>query len=362
MDESWRAAIGSVIPRRRSTEETRGPRSRWADYGSAAVLGPDDFRDVFGGPPRTVLLCRFSDELHLRGSGDRKPGSFYGEIFRPTNRQRRIPRGVAGGRVIQGFGSRARAGMVKTEEGFYDDIFGNECIGDRRSRSKSSSSVLSSEDVTPPIWAASSMAEDAMLSSFASKLRPITIPSKGYVSSPSTTARDEWSIDSYPTDSYLLECKDYKNKGHSSNELLRQKSHLGFSCCFSPPETISLEASFRKNYDEPAGSYNSDDSPSSEISSAFLDPMLSKAGTGVEDVILELKRDRQRAGSSSYKIQANHHGMGDREGADAIDEAIAWAKQKFRKTQEFNGKEEKFNSMNQIKEDRIQYLAFAEED
>lgn len=192
--------------------------------------------------------------------------------------------------------------------------------------------------------------------------RPITIPSKGYVSSPSTTARDEWSIDSYPTDSYLLECKDYKNKGHRSNELLGQKSHLGFSCCFSPPETISLEASFRKNYDEPAGSYNSDDSPSSEISSEFLDPMLSKAGTGVEDVILELKRDRQRAGSSSYKIQANHHGMGDREGADAIDEAIAWAKQKFRKTQEFNGKEEKFNSMNQIKEDRIQYLAFAEED
>ncbi|KAG6534983.1 uncharacterized protein LOC121992057 [Zingiber officinale] len=322
MDESWRAPIGSVIPRRRSTEETRGPRSRWADYGSAAALGPDDFRDVFGGPPRTVLLCRFSGELH--GSGDPKPGSFYGEILRPANRQRRIPRGVADGR-----------GMVKTEEGFYDDIFGNESIGGQRSKSKSSSSsVLSSED--------------AMLSSFASKLRPIAIPSKGYGSSPSTTARDGWSIDSYPTDSYLLECKDSKNKGHSSNELLRQKSHLGFSCCFSPPETISLEASFRKNHDEPAGSYNSDDSPiSSVISSAFLAPMLSKAGSGVEDVILELKRDRQRVGSSSYKIEADHHDQGDREGSDAIDEAIAWAKQKFRNHQE------KFNSMNQMKEDPV---------
>lgn len=169
MDESWRASIGSIIPRRRSTEETRRRRGRWADSSSDSALGPDDFHDVFGGPPRTVLLHRFSGELHA--PGDPKPGNFYDELFRPADRQRRIPRPAADERGIQGFGSRARARMVKIEEGFYDDIFGSESIGDRRSKSKSSSSVLSSEDVGPPIWAASSMAEDAILSSFTSKLR-----------------------------------------------------------------------------------------------------------------------------------------------------------------------------------------------
>ncbi|XP_074568718.1 uncharacterized protein LOC141825233 [Curcuma longa] len=351
MDESWRASIGSMIPRRRSTEETRGRRDRWADSGSGAALGPDDFRDVFGGPPRTVLLHRFSGELHA--PGDLKTGNFYDEPFRPADLQRRIPRPAADGRGIQGFTSRARARMVKTEEGFYDDIFGSDSIGDRwsRSKSKSSSSVLSSEDVGPPIWAASSMvAEDAILSSFTSKLRPITIPSKRYVSSPSTTAREERGIDVYPMNSYFLECKDYKNKGHNSSELLRQRSHLGFSCCFSPPETISLETSFRRNHDEQAGSYNSyADSPSSEISSAFLVPMLSQADTEMEDVILELEGDRQGAG---YKIEINDHGMGDREGSDAIDEAIAWAKQKFWDHQVTQG-DEKLDSMNQIKEDPV---------
>ncbi|XP_042402372.1 uncharacterized protein LOC121992223 [Zingiber officinale] len=356
MDESWRASIGSMIPRRRSTEETRGRRGRWADSSSGGALGPDDFRDVFGGPPRTVLLHRFSGELHA--PGDPKNGNFYDDPFRRPDLQRRIPRPAADGRGIQGFGSRARARMVKTEEGFYDDIFGSDCIGDRRSRSKSksSSSVLSSEDVGPPIWAASSMAEDAILSSFTSKLRPITIPSKRYVSSPSTSAREERSIDLYPMNSYFLECKDYKkNKGHNSSELLRQRSHLGFSCCFSPPETISLETSFRKNHDEQAGSYNSyADSTSSEISSAFLVPMLSQADTEMEDVILELEGDshRQGAGSSSYKIEINDRGMGDREGSEAIDEAIAWAKQKFWDHQVTQG-DEKLDSMNQIKEDPV---------
>ncbi|WOL12222.1 hypothetical protein Cni_G20988 [Canna indica] len=345
MDESWRVSIGSVLPRRRSTEETRGRRGLWAEpsgSGCGAPLGPDDFRDVFGGPPRTVILRRFSGELQGSSDGPR-PASFYDELFRATERPRGVPRAAPGdGRGLPAYGARARVGVLRTEDGFYDDIFGSDGGGVLRSRSKSksksSSSVLSSEDLSPPIRAASMMAEDAVLSSFASKLRPITIPSKRYVSSPSTISREEWnsqrtlSVDPYPSDSCFLDAKVSKNKGHSSTDhLLRQRSHIGFSCCFSPPETVSLEASFRRNHDELVGCDNSDaDSPSSGISSAFMhDPLLPKPDRGIEDVILEVEGHREAAGSSSYMIEIDGHGMGEREGAAAIDEAIAWAKQKF---------------------------------
>ncbi|XP_009419571.2 uncharacterized protein LOC103999523 [Musa acuminata AAA Group] len=349
MDESWRVSIGSILPRRRSTEEARGRRGRWGDSGAGdgAPLGPDDFRDVFGGPPRTVLLRRFSGELHA--PADPRSVSFYDELFRPAERPRGIPRAAAG-RGVPAFGALPRAGLVRTEEGFYDDIFGSEGGGrGRKSRSKSSSSVLSSEDMSPPIRMAASMAEDAVLSSFASKLRPITIPSRRYVSSPSTNSREEWNSHRTPgMDPYLdsrdpyLDSRDCKKRDHSSSELLRQRSHISFSCCFSPPETISLEASFRRSQDEPTGCDNSDaDSPSSVISSVFLDPVLSKADRGVEG--------HREAAESSYVIEINGHGMGGKEGAAAIDEAIAWAKKKFWDHQMSKGLDEPLQPEDEIK-------------
>lgn len=166
MDESWRMSIGTVIPRRRSTEQDR--RSRCGGAGGTDALDADYFRDVFGGPPRSVLLRRFS--------GDARPASsFYEEIFRPA--WRRLPL-ARGGRRLPGFRiPEARAsGQVKMDEGFYDDIFGSDGGRERRSRSRSkcssrskSSSVLSSAELSPPLRP--SIAEDAMLSSFASKLR-----------------------------------------------------------------------------------------------------------------------------------------------------------------------------------------------
>ncbi|URE31564.1 Pentatricopeptide repeat-containing protein [Musa troglodytarum] len=236
-----------------------------------------------------------------------------------------------------------RAGLVRTEEGFYDDIFGSEGGGrGRKSRSKSSSSVLSSEDMSPPIRMAASMAEDAVLSSFASKLRPITIPSRRYVSSPSANSREEWNSHRTPSMDPYLDSRDCKKRDHSSSELLRQRSHISFSCCFSPPETISLEASFRRSQDEPTGCDNSDaDSPSSVISSVFLDPVLSKADRGVEG--------HREAAESSYVIEINGHGMGGKEGAAAIDEAIAWAKQKFWDHQMSKGLDEPLQPEDEIK-------------
>ncbi|URE23258.1 DnaJ domain [Musa troglodytarum] len=343
MDESWRVSIGSILPRRRSTEEARGRRGRWADSGAGdgAPLGPDDFRDVFGGPPRTVLLRRFSGELHA--PADPRPVSFYDELFRPAERPRGIPRAAAG-RGVPAFGALPRAGLVRTEEGFYDDIFGSEGGGrGRKSRSKSSSSVLSSEDMSPPIRMAASVAEDAVLSSFASKLRyrqsrshpgGMFLPRRQIPERNGTaTGLLAW------IHTWILETVRRETTAQAS---YFDRGLISASPAASPPETISLEASFRRSQDEPTGCDNSDaDSPSSVISSVFLDPVLSKADRGVEG--------HREAAESSYVIEINGHGMGGKEGAAAIDEAIAWAKQKFWDHQMSKGLDEPLQPEDEIK-------------
>ena len=160
MDESWRRRMGAAtkptLPRRRSTEETT------ARSGDA-----DDFSDVYGGPPRTVISRQFA-----AGEFKRSSHPFYEEIFRTpeTVEKSRIGRNLPEFR-IPASGERSK--------GFYSDIFGTE-DGDRRSRSRSksnsksksksnSSSVLSSEDLSPLRPAVGS--DDGSFSSFASKLR-----------------------------------------------------------------------------------------------------------------------------------------------------------------------------------------------
>ncbi|KAH7853098.1 hypothetical protein Vadar_033185 [Vaccinium darrowii] len=88
MDESWRMRMGaptrskpkqSLLPRR-SMEETSSRRA--AVYGGEfESLAAEDFNDVFGGPPRTVLERQFS-------AGDFSKSStnpFYEEVFRQTD-------------------------------------------------------------------------------------------------------------------------------------------------------------------------------------------------------------------------------------------------------------------------------------
>ncbi|KAK8678089.1 hypothetical protein V6N13_143600 [Hibiscus sabdariffa] len=123
-------------------------------------LDLDDFSDVFGGPPRSVLCRKLSGDFT-------RSTSFYKEVFRPS--EFISSRSTKDGRSLPAFKIPAR------EEGFYSDIFGS--VDDHwrsreRSRSNSkvksksnSSSVLSSDELSPL------RPDDVGFSSFASKLR-----------------------------------------------------------------------------------------------------------------------------------------------------------------------------------------------
>ncbi|KAJ0975702.1 hypothetical protein J5N97_017667 [Dioscorea zingiberensis] len=333
MDESWRISMGSVVPRRRSTEQHRPPR-RDAD------LNPDDFRDVFGGPPRTVLLRRFSGEFSPAPGG-----SLYDEIFRPGEYGLKASKA---GRSLPAFripAARGGGGVLRTVEGFYDDIFGSG-VGDRRSRSRSksksrsnSSSVLSSEDVSPPLRR--HIGDDAALSSFASRLRPIiTIPTRRQNSSPPSTASlgEQSSFRTLNIPCPPRPCFAEERSKSST------KSHIGFSCCFSPPETTTLEPSFSHGVNDhlQQHDYSDTDSPSSVISSVFPDHTAirgtcyeewNRAEFAQEKVVVEVEEGE--AADSSYFIEIDSHraGFGETAGAAAVDEAIAWAKETFRSHQ-----------------------------
>lgn len=167
MDESWRMRMGMpthTLPRRRSTEHA----PRRSIFAVSEALDPQDFADVFGGPPRSVLWRKLSGDF----SGD---ASFYEEVFRPPDF---CDPAANGGRSLSAFRIPA-----KTDE-FYGDVFGwdDEIRRSRersrpnsnahsmsKSKSKSnSSSVLSSEELSPlrPV-----IRDDVALSSFTSRLR-----------------------------------------------------------------------------------------------------------------------------------------------------------------------------------------------
>lgn len=145
------------LPRRRSMEDRSNSRSRRSIFaaGESGNLSPEDFSDVFGGPPRSLLAHKFS-----------RTSSFYEEIFRPPEF---VSPASKGGRNLPVFRIPAK------NDGFYSDIFGSD--DDRRSRERSgsgskaksnSSSVLSSEELSP---ARPAVGDDVALSVFASKLR-----------------------------------------------------------------------------------------------------------------------------------------------------------------------------------------------
>jgi hypothetical protein len=132
-----------------------------------ARLDPDDFSDVFGGPPRSVLSRKFPADFTRSSSSS---SSFYEEIFLPETDS--LSKGKKnGGRSLPAFRIPARG------EGFYSDVFRLSDEG-RRSRQRSransksksnSSSVLSSEELSPQRRMVTG--DDVALSSFASKLR-----------------------------------------------------------------------------------------------------------------------------------------------------------------------------------------------
>ncbi|KAL6603658.1 hypothetical protein ACP70R_044019 [Stipagrostis hirtigluma subsp. patula] len=332
MDESWRCTMGSVLPRRRSPDQHA--------EGGHQGLAPDDFRDVFGGPPRTVLLRSFHGEAADHHAAAGHHYASYGDGFC------RRPFG-------DGRGQLAPA-AVPTEEGFFDDIFGARRHTRSRSRSKSKSSSAFSSDELPSAYcrpAASGGRVDATLSSFTSRLRPVTIPSRRYDSSPPSTAstRGEYqssftcSTAAYPAARYYYG-DDFKARGRANHSSAadgsaaaqRHRHPRGSSsfCCFtSNPETASNAPSFRRTRGarSPAAETTVTDfsgvdygyyySPPSATSSSLFTNPLARTPRRLEDVAMEV---RERA-----PLLMDDDDDIDSVGAAAVDEAIAWAKERF---------------------------------
>ncbi|MED6192638.1 hypothetical protein PIB30_011976 [Stylosanthes scabra] len=327
MDESCRIATGIMrgLPRRRSLEDRWRRRSIFS--GSEPALDPtEDFADVFGGPPRTLLAHKYSN------SGS----SFYDEVFRPPEF---VSPATRGGRNLPVF----RIPSARTN-GFYSDIFGSD--DERRSRERSgsqskgtSSSVLSSEELSPrrPV-----NGDDVALSGLASKL---SVPWRWNSSS---MMREEYpdnhGVPTSPCDSQSLEFQFPENEFKQ----IFKSPKLGSSRRVTSPETISYE------YDSYRSGKSADDwelnSPISVVSSLCQEP---EAKYSLRDCVLkeqiteEEEEDDEDEVMSSYVIELNFNIRREDCEASAIDEAIAWAKEKFQSGSSDEGSSSKNDSNEQ---------------
>ncbi|XP_038881264.1 uncharacterized protein LOC120072824 [Benincasa hispida] len=309
MDESWRMRMGMPdLPRRRSTE---GPSIRSFSKG-AAPLNQEDFSDVFGGPPRSVLSRQFSGEF-----GHKQFDFFYEEMFRPPEF---FSSGKNAGRSLPVF--RIPAGG----EGFYNDIFGSD--HERRSRDRSghnskgksksnSSSVLSSEEASPFRHVSG---DDVVLSSFAAKLRPINITTKWNSSKMKPEEHQKKQGKSF----FPFNRSAPMENQYVDNEVKEpfRSSYSGFPRPVSSPETISLEPTSYRSMKVSMDDLEPN-SPSSAISSLCQ-------GSGAKpDIQINVLAEEDDEVMSSYVIEI---GSDNREGTNeavALDEVIAWAKEKF---------------------------------
>ncbi|ONI11070.1 hypothetical protein PRUPE_4G085400 [Prunus persica] len=322
MDESWRMRMGLMptLPRRRSAEHV-STRSVFAAADDCQTLDPDDFADVFGGPPRSVLPREFSG----------RTTSFYEEIFRPPEFGLTADKS---GRSLPAFRIPGRS------EGFYSDIFGSDDDGgQRRSRERSrpnskaksnSSSVLSSEELSPlrPI-----IGDDVALSSFASKLRPLNVPCRWNSSTMLPTKQEN----SKKQGTASLHCNrmsftENQVMGNAHDESFRN-SYFGFTRKVLSPETISLEPNSYRSVKLSVDDLELN-SPSSAVSSLCQEH---EVKFGIRDRVFDYEKEVMRAvereeddeAMSSYVIEINsEHREGTCE-AGGIEEAIAWAKEKF---------------------------------
>ncbi|KAI6703413.1 hypothetical protein NL676_012549 [Syzygium grande] len=302
------------LPRRRRTSRRGGAPP------PHETLSPDDFSDVFGGPPRTVLLRKFS--------GDFAPpadpvSSFYDEVFRQPEFASPAKRS---GRSLPAFRIRAAAAA----EVLYGDVFGSD--RDRRSRERSrpgskvmsgsksksnSSSALSSEELSPlrPV-----IGDNVGLSSFASKLRPINVPCRwnSIETAPGNDLKKHgipaftYSPPSWP-DERLTE------QEHKSNS---RSLYNGFAQPVPSPESVTEEPSSRRRMKI---SVEDDDM---EINSPGNNLSIRDRVHVVREREIEDQEEDEISGSFVIEIGTSNcqDGSGD---ALGIDEAIAWAKEKF---------------------------------
>ncbi|KAK8580519.1 hypothetical protein V6N12_070785 [Hibiscus sabdariffa] len=268
-------------------------------------LDLDDFSDVFGGPPRSVLCRKLSGDFT-------RSTSFYKEVFRPS--EFISSRSTKDGRSLPAFKIPAR------EEGFYSDIFGS--VDDHwrsreRSRSNSkvksksnSSSVLSSDELSPL------RPDDVGFSSFASKLRWNS----------TTMVADEEAARQQGMPAFPSSRSFYNESPHVENEygnLMRSSSYnYGFSRRATSPEIISLEPHSFRSVKISADDFEFN-SPSSPASSLCHEPVR------VPSDSMHQQEEEEDEVMSSYVIEINPDLRESNDEAVSIDEAIAWAKERY---------------------------------
>ncbi|KAL2473822.1 Chaperone DnaJ-domain superfamily protein [Forsythia ovata] len=312
MDESWRMRMGMPtaetettvkpnLPRRRSTEETSHSRKPISDD---TLLDPEDFNDVFGGPPRTILSHQFSGCTEFSRSFS-STGFFYEDIFRRPEKvgsvSGRSGRSLPEFRIPASRGGQQRRSDHNHNQygvhlGFYNDIFG-----------------WNDEKVVRP---AVCVDGDNDVSFFASKLRPINVGSRWTSTRkvPEHYQRQK-SVPIFAGNQSMCSTENDYNENFRS-------SPFGFYRKNSSPETLEPISNISIRVSTEDTELNS---PSSVVSSVCEEPK-DKAN----DVFHQHETDQEEdEDTRSYVIEINFdHREGTCE-AIGVDEAIAWAKEKF---------------------------------
>ncbi|KAB2079149.1 hypothetical protein ES319_A06G211700v1 [Gossypium barbadense] len=318
MEEYWRMCVGVSItqnfPHRKPMENTG------FFHKNAAIFMADDhdFSDVFGGPPRSVLCRKFTDDLT-------QSASFYDDAFGPLDFSSCYS--IKGGRSLPAFRIPA-----KVEGLFSTDIFGSDDDLRRSSweRTESdSSSVMSWEEMS---CLRRPDGDDIGLSSyFAPKL---TWNSATMVTNQEPSKQQQQMPPFPSTASFYNGNLHLENENRIDNPM-KSSSLYRFNKRTSSPETISLEPHSFSSIKISLADDSEFNSPSSLSSCFNQEPeTIARVQTNPfsEDEYDDDEDDED--GMSSYVIEINSDfRQSSSEEAVSIDEAIAWAKERYNNTQ-----------------------------
>ncbi|KAL8129491.1 hypothetical protein V2J09_018646 [Rumex salicifolius] len=362
MDESWRMRMGmpSLTSRRRASEDLTswtsvesGQSNGMFGGSESGAMEADDFKDVFGGPPRSVLNRKLSCDFTSYDY-------FYNEIFRRPETE--AERSRRNGRKLTEFRIPVASRTIVEKARFYNDMVGSpsNCKGadddndehrmkksssssklwrsmsmskwNLKSKSKSksnSSSVLSYEEISPTIRSRIGE-DDVALTTIAAKLRPINVPCRWNSTTAMEGKHQNQSSETpfqYPQTSYAID--NYYPTKEYSDEHLMGSSNPSYSQSqqFPSPDTHIIP------YSTTVGIPVDDDeleSPSSANSRFYCDQEASNKGKYQYSASYEQRGEAEEDEYlSSYVIEVHSREREAINEAADIDEAIAWAKEKY---------------------------------
>ncbi|KAG6573379.1 Auxilin-related protein 1, partial [Cucurbita argyrosperma subsp. sororia] len=303
MEQNWRVRLG--IPRfrsRRLEEETPAKHT----CSSAGTFDVNNFSDVFGGPPRTILFRQFSDMFEGKDST-----SFYEEIFRSTEF---VSQPQKRGRSLPAFRIPVK------EDRFYRDVFGSDDDWRSRDRSEPCSKEFtrsnSSSDLSPlrPI-----IGEDVAFPSSSYNHRPSNVPNQW---NSYNSMFKEQEMPQFPPD--LSAHIDNPYVEDEYDDCCRSSYH-GFEEYVSSQETVIMAPNSFRSIKICVNDLELN-SPSSAGSSLCDDPVYYG---GIHGNVLpedDDDDDDDEDAMSSYVIEINSINREEYREEVSIDEAIAWAK------------------------------------